>query len=216
MGPGVPVQTSRKTDYAMRAMMSEQLSDTALRRRRWAADARQRAGPPQLCRGPGRRLGRDLREGGPVGARSPSAALHDLYAREATDIDAVVRAFPCPAGATGIAVGIGGQASSPRSCSMPPPRWPSSGRASWRGRIRVGGPSARGCRRGGAGTAPPHPDEGALGRMLERAQASLAEAVVGPSVGEGFDIRLAGTRVRGGALVANGHLVHVELFRVEA
>ncbi len=61
-----------------------------------------------------------------------------------------------------------------------------------------------------------YPDEGALGRMLERAAAATADAVVGRSVGEGFDVRLAGPRVRGGALVVADHPVHLELFRVAA
>ena len=52
--------------------------------------------------------------------------------------------------------------------------------------------------------------------MLERASVATAQAIVGPSVGEGFDVRLAGTRVRGGALVVGDHAVHLELFRVEA
>jgi hypothetical protein len=60
-----------------------------------------------------------------------------------------------------------------------------------------------------------YPDEGALGRMLERTAAATPEAVVGPSVGEGFDVRLAGTPVRGGALFVGEHPVHLELFRVE-
>ena len=60
-----------------------------------------------------------------------------------------------------------------------------------------------------------HPDDGALGRMLGRAVEACGDAVVGASVGEGSDVRLSGTRVRGGALVADGHPVHVELFRVE-
>ncbi len=46
--------------------------------------------------------------------------------------------------------------------------------------------------------------------------AAVAGAVVGRSVGEGFDVRLTGTRVRGGALVVKDHPVHLELFRVEA
>ena len=60
------------------------------------------------------------------------------------------------------------------------------------------------------------PTRGRSGACWSGREPSVAEAVVGPSVGEGFDVRLAGTRVRGGALVANGHPVHVELFRVEA
>lgn len=52
--------------------------------------------------------------------------------------------------------------------------------------------------------------------MLGRAAAACGDAVVGASVGEGWDVRLAGPKVRGGALVAEGHPVHVELFRWSA
>jgi hypothetical protein len=52
--------------------------------------------------------------------------------------------------------------------------------------------------------------------MLARAAGAAATAVVGPSVGEGFDVRLAGTRLRGGALVVGDDVVHLELFRAEA
>jgi hypothetical protein len=51
--------------------------------------------------------------------------------------------------------------------------------------------------------------------MVGRAAAASADAVVGASVGEGHDVRLRGEKVRGGALVVDGHPVHVELFRVE-
>ncbi len=127
-----------------------------------------------------------------------------------------MRAFPCPAGATGIAVGIGGKLVAAELFDAPSTlaeQWP---------RLVEGAASAHADhqRAVAVGVAPKprrrYPDEGALGRMLERAQASVAEAVVGPSVGEGFDVRLAGARVRGGALVVVGHPVHVELFRVEA
>ncbi len=39
--------------------------------------------------------------------RSQTAALHELYAAEAVDVDAVVKAFPVPDGASGLAVGVG-------------------------------------------------------------------------------------------------------------
>ena len=70
-----------------------------------------------------------------------------------------------------------------------------------------------------AGLEPPshhrYPDEGALGRMLARTRHALDGAVVGPSVGEGLDVRLRGDKVCGGALVVAGRPVHVELFRAE-
>ena len=40
---------------------------------------------------------------------SRTGALHDLYAREASDVEALERAFPYPDGATGAAIGIGGR-----------------------------------------------------------------------------------------------------------
>ena len=149
------------------------------------------------------------------GARSQTAALHDLYEREAVDLGALVRAFPCPAGATGIAVGIGGKLVAVELFDAPSTleeQWP---------RLVEGAASAYADHRRAvtAGIEPKprlrYPDEGALARMLERSTAAVAGAVVGRSVGEGFDVRLAGTRVRGGALVVKDHPVHLELFRVE-
>ena len=71
-----------------------------------------------------------------------------------------------------------------------------------------------------AGVAPAaahhYPDPGALGRMLGRAVAALDGAPVGPSAGEGLDLRLAGPNIAGSALVRDGHVVHAELFRVTA
>jgi hypothetical protein len=52
--------------------------------------------------------------------------------------------------------------------------------------------------------------------MVGRAVAALDGAAVGPSVGEGLDLRLAGPRIAGSALVRDGHVVHAELFRVMA
>jgi hypothetical protein len=40
---------------------------------------------------------------------SPTGALHDLYAREAPDVEALRQAFPYPEGASGAAIGIGGR-----------------------------------------------------------------------------------------------------------
>lgn len=214
---GYAFATSRKVDYLMRARMSDQLADVAMLERQMAADA---PGHAPTRRSYAANQGevwaeisaREVRSG----VRSPTSALHDLYEREAIDLGALVRAFPCPAGATGIAVGIGGKVVAAELFDAQPTlaeQWP---------RLVEGAASAYADHRRAvdAGLVPKpahrYPDEGALVRMLERARASVATAVVGPSVGEGFDVRLAGTRVRGGALVANGHPVHVELFRVEA
>ena len=214
---GYRFETSRKSDYMLRAMMSAQISDVAVREQAWAM-----AGPEDA---PLRRS-YAADQGGVwteiaakedrFGTHSPSSALHDLYARESVDIEAFVRAFPCPAGATGIAVGIGGRLVAVElfdAASTLAEQWP---------RLVEGAASAYADHRRAveAGVAPKprarHPDEGALGRMLARATAAVDTAVIGPSVGEGFDIRLAGRRLRGGALVVADHVVHAELFRIGA
>jgi hypothetical protein len=213
---GYRFETSRKVDYGLRAMMSAQLSEVAFQEQEYAA-----AAPAHAARG--RSYAAD--QGGVwdeiaaketrFGARSPSSALHDLYARESVDIEAFARAFPCPAGATGIAVGIGGRLVAVElfdAASTLAEQWP---------RLVEGAASAYADHRRAveAGVAPKprtrHPDDGALGRMLARAASATETAVVGPSVGEGSDVRLAGTRVRGGALVVGDDVVHVELFRVQ-
>ena len=56
----------------------------------------------------------------------------------------------------------------------------------------------------------------ATAAMLEREGAALDGASVGRSIGEGLDIRLAGHRIAGSALVRRGHVIHAELFRVAA
>ncbi len=61
-----------------------------------------------------------------------------------------------------------------------------------------------------------YPDPGALGRMLARAKKSTADAAVNRSAGEGWDVRLATTKLHGSALVHAGRVVHLALFRGEA
>lgn len=151
-----------------------------------------------------------------AGSASPTAALHDLYARESGDLAAFSRAFRCPVGANGLAVGIGGKLVALEVFDAP-----ETLTAQWN-RLVEGAASAhldhRRAIAAGASVPPSHrhPDPGALGRMLGRTLGALAGAVVSPSVGEGSDIRLAGVRVSGSALVRGDRVVHLELFRVEA
>ena len=58
-----------------------------------------------------------------------------------------------------------------------------------------------------------YPDPDALSRMLDGATKALDDAVVSPSVGEGFDVRLRAPKVHGSALVHGRRAVHVALFR---
>lgn len=201
----------RKADYALRAMLSRQVAEHARARSpselepiaRYAAD--QGAVWSEI----------DERQAR-AGARSRTAALHDLYASEADELADVERAFPRPDGAVGLAVAVGG-----RVISLELVHDPGAFATLWP-RLVEGAVSAhldfRRAIRAQLVPAPRHrfPDEGALGRLLERARVALVDATVAPSVGEGTDVRLAGPKVVGSALVRAGRLVHLELFRAEA
>ena len=92
--------------------MSAQLADVAMMEQ---ARAARRPGGPRMARRsyaaePGRGLARDRRQGGArAGALEDLGAPRPLRARGRPTSAAFVRAFPCPAGATGVAVGIGGK-----------------------------------------------------------------------------------------------------------
>jgi len=214
---GYAFATSRKVDYLMRARISDQMADVAVAEARMASEAPGHAPPRRSYAADQGQVWQEIAaKEARFGARSQTAALHDLYEREAVDLEAFVRAFPCPAGASGIAVGIGGKLVALELFDAPSTleeQWP---------RLVEGAASAYADHRravtAGIEPRPRHryPDAGALARMLERTTAAVAGAVVGRSVGEGFDVRLTGTRVRGGALVVKDHPVHLELFRVEA
>jgi hypothetical protein len=214
---GYGFRHSRKVDYLMRAQMSDQLAQVAemelaaaeavpgdefAARRSFQAD--QDAVWAEI--GDRERRAR---------VRSGTSALHDLYAAEAAETDAVVQAFPCPTGASGVAVGIGGRLvaielfDAPATLAEQWPRLVEAAASAWADHRRSVA----------AGLEPAprhrHPDEDALGRMLGRAAAACDDAIVSRSVGEGMDVRLAGPKVRGGALVVDRQPVHVELFRVD-
>jgi len=215
---GYRFETSRKVDYLLRAEMSRQMADVAVHEEQMALHQ----GPSGA---PARRSfmadqggvwssisAKEVR----AGHHSPSSALHDLYASESTDIAEFARAFPCPTGAAGVAVGIGGVLVALELFDAPSTlaeQWP---------RLVEGAASAYADYRrsivAGVAEQPRHryPDAGAIGRMLERAVAAAPQAIVGKSVGEGQDLRLSGHKIRGGALVVDGRPVHLELFRVPA
>jgi hypothetical protein len=58
-----------------------------------------------------------------------------------------------------------------------------------------------------------HPDDGALGRLVGRARASLGAAVEQPSVSAGRDVRFVGEKVHGSALVYEDRVIHLAVFR---
>jgi hypothetical protein len=150
-----------------------------------------------------------------AGLHSPTSALHDLYEREAPDLEAFARAFPCPDGSNGLAVEVGGHLVALDlfdAAATLKEQWPRlvesavSAHFDYRRMVAAGlepEPRHR------------HPDEGALARLLTSATAALDDAVLSPSVGEGTDLRLRGRHVQGGVLVVGDYPVHVELFRAE-
>ncbi len=139
-----------------------------------------------------------------------------MYEAEAQAGRPLAGAFPCPAGATGLAVGVGG-----RLVALELFDHPATLAASWARLVESAVSAHLDHKRAvAAGVVPAdthhYPDPGALGRLVGRAVGALDGALYGPSVGEGVDLRLAGPKVAGSALVRDGQVVHVELFRVEA
>jgi hypothetical protein len=145
---------------------------------------------------------------------SRTGALHDLYAREASDVEVFERAFPYPEGATGAAIGIGG-----RLVAVELYDHPATARKLWR-RLVDGAVRAHLDHRRlvvtGAAPKPRHrfPDREALGRMLGRAKLAQANALESPAVGEGTDVRFETDRITGAALIREDRVVHLEVHRV--
>jgi len=204
----------RKADYALRSMMSPQVGE---QRRRSAAFAAAGApGAQSYAADQGEVWAEIGRREVRAGRHSGTAALHELWAADEQDARPLATAFPCPSGATGLAVGVGG-----RVVALELFDHPATLAASW-ARVVESAVSAHldHKRAVAAGVVPAdihhYLDPGALGRMVGRAVAALDGALYGPSVGEGADLRLAGPKVAGSALVREGHVVHAELFRALA
>jgi hypothetical protein len=212
-------EAGRKLDYAFRAAVGQQVYERTRAERDTAAaglEASGRGQRPSYAADQGALWNEISARQARASVHSPTAALHDVYEREAVDLASFVGAFPCPAGASGLAVGIGGRLVALElfdSSATLAEQWP---------RLVEGAASAyvdhRRAVAAGLEPAPHHryPDEGALERLLARARTALDDAVVGPSVGEGLDVRLRGEKVHGAALIVADHPVHLELFRVEA
>ena len=142
---------------------------------------------------------------------SRTAALHDLYEQEASDVEGLERAFPYPEGATGAAIAIGG-----RLVALEVFDRPETARKQW-GRVVEGAVRAHLDHRRmvAAGAVKPsrhrYPDRRALERMLGRVKRAQAEAFESPAVGEGTDVRFETERITGSALVRDEQVVHAEV-----
>lgn len=89
---------SRPVDQSLRRMVAEQVSHGS-RSRGSDAFSRFAADQGAIWQEIGQRQAR-------AGLRSPTEALHDVYAREEADLAGFDRAFPMPTGVRGVAIGL--------------------------------------------------------------------------------------------------------------
>ncbi|HSW42308.1 MAG TPA: DUF6569 family protein [Patescibacteria group bacterium] len=211
-GHAAPFRVGRKADYALRSMVSSQVSE---QRRR--VDPRVTAAAPA-----GRAYAADQgevwaeigRREVRAGRQSATSALHELYETEQHDARPLAAAFPRPDGATGLAVAVGG-----RLVALELFDHPATLAAAWPRLVEAAVSAHLDHQRAVAARIVPasdhrYPDAGALGRTVGRAVAALNSAPVGISIGEGFDLRPSGPKIAGSALVREGRVVHAEIFRV--
>jgi len=147
--------------------------------------------------------------------RSATGALHDLYSTETTDLESIISVFQVPRAASGLAVGIGGKLVAIDLFDSP-----ATLRRQWRRLITSAATALIDHRhRVAQGWLPEpkhrQPGKSAVRRMVERAQRATADALVNRSVGEGWDVRLQTRKLHGSALVHDGRVVHLALFRDE-
>jgi hypothetical protein len=193
---------ARPVDYGMRRMVAEQVSRNA------AASAAHRFAADQ-----GAIWGEIGHRQARANMHSPTAALHDVYAAEERSVEDLVRSFPMPAATRGVAIGL-----FDRLIGFDLFDSSETLERQWQ---RLVGSAASALldqqRLIDAHVVPPprhrRLHSQALNRMLERGRGAVSDAAVAPSVGEGTDVRFAGDRVVGSALVHSRRLVHLSLFR---
>ena len=134
---------------------------------------------------------------------SPTGAMDDLYDRRGNDLTSFERALPYPDGAVGMVTAIGGRITGLELFDAPATMaalWPMFVRAAALDALR-------------APAAPTVTKERAI-RMVRRIHAATMETF--PSPGIGHDVRLSGGGITGAALVCQGVVVHLALFRQHA
>jgi len=199
-----------KADLGMRRMLNTQVHASA----REASVHADEPSPYRFAADQGEVWGEVDRKHQRAATSSRTGALHDLYAREALDVEALERAFPYPDGATGAAIAIGG-----RLVALEIFDRPATAQKLW---SRVVGGAVRAHldhqRMVAAGGAPKprhrYPDREALERMLGRVKRAQGGALESPAVGEGTDVRFETSRITGSALLREDQVVHAEVHRV--
>jgi len=206
---GVHFSSGPKADLGMRRMLNAQVQHSA----RMAAPSDGPA-PYRYSADQGEVWAEVDRKHLRAASSSRTGALHDLYAREASDVEALERAFPYPDGASGAAVAIGG-----RLVALELFDRAATARKQWR-RVVEGAVRAHLDHRrvvaAGAVKPPRHryPDREALTRMLCRVKQAQDDALVADAVGEGIDLRFGTSRITGSALLRDDQVVHAEVHRV--
>lgn len=209
-GARAAFQSGPKADLNLRAALSRQVETNA----RWSHEAGDVAGRFEADQGSVWNAVEAKHDR--AATHSDTGALHDLYAREAQIVETLERAFPCPDGTTGAAIGIGG-----RLVALELYDRPATLRRLW-GRVIEGAVRAHldHQRMVAAGSVPAakrrFPDGDALDRLLGRTRLAQRDANRAPSVGEGTDVRFGTERITGSALLLDDHLVHAEVHRVIA
>lgn len=194
-------------DHAMRAMVAEQVTR--------GAEA-SRGATPRFAADQGAIWHEIDERQGRASMHSPTQALHDLYRSEEQTLEEMARAFPMPAGARGVAIGIHDRMvgldlfDSAATLERQWPRLIGSAASALLDRQRaIAADAVRKPRHR-------HVDSGALDRMLERATTALADAAATASVGLGHDVRFTAPKLVGTALVHDRRAIHVALFRPAA
>ena len=207
--PRHPFRSGSKPDLCMRHMLNRQVHASALQAATYEEPAPYRYAADQAA------VWAEVdRKQQRAASSSRTGALHDLYAREASDVEALERAFPYPDGTAGVAIGIGG-----RLVALEVFDRPATAHKLW-SRVIEGAVRAHLDHRRlvatGAVKTPRHryPDREALARMLGRVRQAQDEALESPAVGEGTDLRFETSRITGSALLRDDQVVHAEVHRV--
>lgn len=202
--------SARPVDHAMRSMVAEQVTrGTEAQAPSHGSVHRFAADQGAIWREIGERHGR-------AAMHSPTQALHDVYRSEEQTLEELTRAFPMPAGARGVAIGVHDRLvgldlfDSAETLERQWSRLIGSAASALLDRHRA--------IQAGAAPRPRHRhvDHGAPDRMLARATAALTDASATPSVGLGHDVRFTAPKLVGTALVHDRRAIHVALFRPAA
>jgi hypothetical protein len=138
-----------------------------------------------------------------MAGRSDTMAVNDLYEARAASVDEYARAVQAQPGQVGAVFAIDGVPVGVETFDAP---------ATLAKQLRKTLASYALDALEGGGSAAPAALDAAVTRFLGQVKAAAATEY--PAIGEGTDVRLAGEGLAGGALVAEGRVVHLAGFRI--